>query len=189
MTTLKNRLLLVFTIVAATVGLDQWTKQLAIRHLKGKDVIYYLGDLFNLEYAQNTGAFLSLGESLDPFTKRIVLNALPALLLIGLLVYIFRDRRMTGWQTAALAFIVGGGLSNIVDRMTQGYVVDMMHIELTDTLQTGVFNVADMGIMLGMFMMLPTVLRGEPKPEETPTPGPADTRPLTPNERPAGGES
>lgn len=166
-----------------TVGLDQWTKKLAVDHLQGKSPIEYLGGLFDLSYAQNTGAFLSLGENLDPLTKKIVLNALPALLLIGILVYIFRDKTLTRWQTAAMAFIVGGGLSNIVDRVLNEYVVDMMHIQLTDSIETGIFNVADMAIMLGMFMMLPAILRGEPEPETTPTPGPAERRPLTPNER------
>lgn len=185
MPSFQTRLITVLAIVGVTVGLDQWTKALAVTHLQGKPPRPYLGGFFDLEYAENTGAFLSLGENLDPFTKRIVLNALPALLLVGLLVYIFRDKTIDRWQTAALAFIVGGGLSNIVDRVLNDYVVDMMHIQVTEWLETGVFNVADMAIMLGMFMMLPSVLRGEPKPkpEEAPAVGEADTRPLTPNEK------
>ena len=180
---MSSRLIIVLAIVAVTVGLDQWTKYLAIEHLQGEPPIYYFGKLFDLSYAENTGAFLSLGENLDPTLKALLLNALPGLLLIGLLVYIFRDKTLNKWQIAALAFIVGGGLSNIVDRVMNNYVVDMLHIQLTESIETGVFNVADMAIMLGMFMMLPAVFRGEPKPETTPTPGPADRRPLTPNEK------
>lgn len=157
----KTRLILVGTSVALTVGLDQWTKQLAIQHLRGEPPIYYFGDYFNLTFATNTGAFLSLGENLGPWLKPVLLNALPALLLIGLLVYLFRERNLNGWQTVALALIVGGGLSNIIDRLVYGHVVDMLHIQLTDRLQTGIFNVADMAIMAGMFIMLPFVFRKE----------------------------
>jgi len=159
MNNFKQRLITVGTAVALTVGLDQWTKQLAIEHLQGKPPSYYFGELFNLTYATNTGAFLSIGEDLGPVLKPILLNALPALLLIGLLVFIFRERNLNGWQTVALALIVGGGLSNIIDRLLHGHVVDMLHIRLTDTLQTGIFNVADMAIMAGMFIMLPFVFR------------------------------
>ena len=152
--------------MALTVGLDQWTKQLAIEHLQGKGDIPYFDGLFRLTYATNTGAFLSLGENLGPWLKPILLNALPALLLIGLLVFIFRERKLNGWQTVALALIVGGGLSNIIDRLIYGHVVDMLHIQLTDKLQTGIFNVADMAIMAGMFIMLPFVFRKEKTEEE-----------------------
>lgn len=162
----KTRLITVGTAVATTVGLDQWTKQLAIEHLQGKPPIYYFDELFNLTFATNTGAFLSLGEDLGPILKPILLNALPALLLIGLLVFIFRERKLNGWQTLALALIVGGGLSNIIDRLIYGHVVDMLHIQLTDTLQTGIFNVADMAIMAGMFIMLPFVFRKDLVDEE-----------------------
>lgn len=157
----KTRLILVGTTVALTVGLDQWTKQLAIEHLRGEPPIYYFDGLFSLTFATNTGAFLSLGENLGPLLKPILLNALPALLLVGLLVYLFRERNLNNWQAVALALIVGGGLSNIIDRLIHGHVVDMLHIQLTDRLQTGIFNVADMAIMAGMFIMLPFAFRNE----------------------------
>jgi len=164
MTSTKSRIIAVGATVALTVGLDQWTKQLAIEHLKGRPPIYYLGDYFNFTYAQNTGAFLSLGEDLGPVWKPILLNAVPALLLVGLLYYIFKEKGMSRWQVIALSLIVGGGLSNIIDRFVYGHVVDMLHIQLTDTLQTGIFNVADMAIMAGMFIMLPFVFQRD-KPE------------------------
>lgn len=178
----KQRLIVVGSAVALTVGLDQWTKQLAIDHLLGKADIPYMDGLFRLTYATNTGAFLSLGEDLGPVLKPILLNALPALLLIGLLVFIFRERKLNGWQTVALALIVGGGLSNIIDRLIHGHVVDMLHIQLTENLQTGIFNVADMAIMAGMFIMLPFVFRKDPVEEEELV----DPVPETPVEKTAG---
>ena len=42
----------------------------------------------------------------------------------------------------------------------------MLHIQLTDKLQTGIFNVADMAIMAGMFIMLPFVFRKDQPDEE-----------------------
>lgn len=164
MNQLKQRLYILLATVLVAVGLDQWTKQLAIEHLQGAPDSFYLGDILRLTYAQNTGAFLSLGSELGPTLRPILLNLFPALLLIGLVYYIFREARLNGWQIVALSLIVGGGLSNIIDRLAYGYVVDMLHLRVGG-LQTGIFNVADMAIMAGMFIMLPFAFRSEKKEE------------------------
>jgi signal peptidase II len=166
MSNTKNRIAIVAGAILVTVGLDQWTKFLAIDHLEGKPPIYYLNEMLSLTFAKNTGAFLSLGEDLGPVLKPVLLNALPALLLVGLLYFIFKEKNLNRWQTLALALIVAGGLSNIIDRLLYGHVVDMLHIQLTDSLQTGIFNVADMAIMAGMFIMLPFVFRKDTVPED-----------------------
>ncbi len=162
----NNRIAIVAGAILVTVGLDQWTKALAIEHLEGQPPIYYLNEMFSLTFAKNTGAFLSLGEDLGPVLKPILLNALPALLLVGLLYFIFREKNLNRWQTLALSLIVAGGLSNIIDRLLYGHVVDMLHIQLTDSLQTGIFNIADMAIMAGMFIMLPFVFKKDPAPSD-----------------------
>ena len=150
---LRTKLLLVLASVALTVGLDQWTKQLAIAHLQGAPEEYYLGGLLRLTYTQNTGAFLSLGSDLGPIWRMIMLNVMPALLVVGLLWYIFREKKLRALMVIGLSLIVGGGLSNIIDRIAYGYVVDMLHLK-AGGLQTGIFNVADMAIMGGMFVMI-----------------------------------
>lgn len=163
---IKSRLVPVFLAIGVTVGLDQWTKQLALAYqntLRGG--IDYLGGLFKLTFARNTGAFLSLGADFNPLLRTLLLEVFPSLLLVGLLFYIFRSRELNRWQVVALALIVGGGLSNIVDRLLYKSVVDMMQMQALG-LRTGIFNVADMAIMAGMFMMLPYALRGEPKPAD-----------------------
>ncbi len=151
---MKSRIGILLGTVALTVGLDQWTKVLANNYLQGQPDQFYLGDLLRLTYVHNTGAFLSLGSDLGPTLRPILLNLFPALLLIGLVYYIFRESRLNRWQLVALSLIVGGGLSNIIDRLAYGYVVDMLHLKAFG-LQTGIFNVADMAIMAGMFIMLP----------------------------------
>ena len=162
MKTFSSRLTVVLVVVAVSVGLDQWTKYLATQYLQGEPDQFYLGDVLRFTYVHNTGAFLSIGSGLDDFWRPILLNLFPALLLIALLYYIFREKMLNVWQVIALSLIVGGGLSNIVDRLLYGHVVDMLHLKALG-LQTGIFNVADMAIMAGMFIMLPFALRPERK--------------------------
>lgn len=157
---IKTRWLPVLIAVGTTVGLDQWTKQLAITHLQGQADHLFFGELFRLTFVRNTGAFLSLGSDFGPVLRTLLLEGFPAVLLIALLVYIFREKRLNSWQVVALALIVGGGLSNIIDRLMYGHVVDMLHMKFAG-LQTGIFNVADMAIMAGMFIMLPFAFKKE----------------------------
>jgi signal peptidase II len=159
---LKSRLLIVAIVVTVSVGLDQWTKYLATVHLQGEPDRFYLDGILRLTHVHNTGAFLSIGSGLGDFWRPILLNLFPALLLVALLYYIFKEELLNRWQVIALALIVGGGLSNIIDRLLYGHVVDMLHLKAFG-LQTGIFNVADMAIMAGMFIMLPFALRPQGK--------------------------
>lgn len=161
----KSRYPAVLISVIAVVGLDQWTKVLATEHLQGEPVRYYFNDWFKLTYALNDGAFLSLGSELGPILRPILLTVFPAVLLLGLVWFIFRERDLNRWQLVSLALIVGGGLSNIVDRIIYGKVVDMMQIDIDPLPPTGIFNIADVAIMTGMFMMLPFAFRKQPEEE------------------------
>ncbi|MEM6398036.1 MAG: signal peptidase II [Bacteroidota bacterium] len=159
----KKRLPWVIGIIAVMVGLDQLTKQWAVANMDElMTPIEYLGGLFNLRYVQNTGAFLSLGNDLSPGLRMVLLNVLPAILLVGMLLYILVNRELDRLQVIGLSAIVGGGLSNIVDRIAQGYVVDFMHMKAFG-LQTGIFNVADLAIVFGMILILPSMIKGEKK--------------------------
>lgn len=57
------------------------------------------------------------------------------------------------WTAAGISFIIGGGIGNLYDRMWYGSVTDFMHINFT-IFQTGIFNMADVSIMTGMFIIL-----------------------------------
>lgn len=163
----KSRMTAVIISVISVVSLDQWTKVMATKHLEPlREPILYLGGMFKLTYALNDGAFLSLGSDLGPVLRPILLTVFPAILLLGLVWFIFREKELNRWQVVSLALIVGGGLSNIIDRIVYGKVVDMMQLLVDPFPPTGIFNVADVAIMTGMFMMLPFAFRKSPKEEE-----------------------
>jgi signal peptidase II len=158
---ITKRILVVLGIVLLSVILDQWTKELARQFLQGEADQQILGDFFRLTFVENKGAFLSLGAELGEGLRYLLLNIFPSILLVVLLFYTIRGKDMGWWQIVALSFIIGGGLSNIYDRLLYGKVVDFMHMKALG-LQTGIFNVADVSIMIGMFMMLPLMFK---KPE------------------------
>jgi signal peptidase II len=59
----------------------------------------------------------------------------------------------TGYRLAALTFFVAGGASNWLDRALRGSVVDFLNVGI-GPIRTGVFNVADMAIMLGLTLFV-----------------------------------
>ena len=146
MTRIGVRLVLLITI-GATIGCDRVTKHVAATTLSEAPSRSFLADTFRLEYVENTGAFLGLGADWPQGARTAVFGVGNGLLLIALAVLAKRGR----WPRRALlgvALFVAGGASNLLDRITYGMVIDFMNVGI-GSLRTGIFNVADMAIMLG----------------------------------------
>ena len=117
------------------------------------DRIGFLHHHITLSWVENTGAFLSLGDGLHGPVRLILLDILPLLAVVAGLIYILIRQDINRVSLLGIIFIIGGGFGNIYDRLVHGSVTDFMHINFV-IFQTGVFNVADMSIMAGMFMIL-----------------------------------
>jgi signal peptidase II len=151
---LRLRRLALFLVVSlACVGIDQWTKQLATEGLRGQPSRHWLGDTFRLQYATNEGAFLSLGASLPPQWRYWLLTLGVGALLLALAIYAVASPKLDQFQSGSYALIAAGGFSNWVDRARyEGVVVDFMNLGL-GSLRTGVFNVADLAILVGIGLL------------------------------------
>ncbi len=134
-------------IVLGTIGCDHATKYVATTTLMGTPSRSYLGNLLRIGYAENTGGFLSVGASLPPATRTIVFTAMTGLILLGLAIATFRAR-LDHWTALGLSLFVAGGVSNWIDRLVRGTVVDFLNLGI-GTMRTGIFNVADIAIMMG----------------------------------------
>ena len=143
--------LLVATMVA-TIGCDRVTKRLATDALAGSSGRSYLADMVRLEYAENRGGFLSVGETLPPAWRQAVFVGGTGLLLLAVVGAAIRYPRRE-IARAGLAFFVAGGLSNLVDRVAHGRVVDFLVLRV-GPIHTGVFNVADVAIMIGLALLV-----------------------------------
>ena len=137
------------------IGCDQVTKELAKAHLKDKAPLSFYHDTFRLDYAENTGAFLSLGADWPPAASFWLMNVLPLLLMIGLFVYAIRKTATRTLVTLLpFLFICSGGLGNIIDRLLYNrHVTDFMNIGIYH-LRTGIFNFADVYVSAGVIMLL-----------------------------------
>src|SRR4051794_36144516 len=97
-------------VAAMTIGCDQVSKHLATSHLRGVPRQSFLGDSIRLQYAQNTGSFLSLGAGLPAGLRTALFTFGTAIMLAACVVAIVRHRRMTLW-VLGLTLVVAGGTS------------------------------------------------------------------------------
>lgn len=144
------------------VGLDQGSKIMAKKMLLGKGVSSHFNDIWRWVFAENTGAFLSWGSELSGWVHVLLLKVIPVILIIGLLFYTLYSKEVTKNQVLPLALILGGGVSNLFDRLVHGKVIDFMNIGIGE-LRTGIFNIADMAIMAGIIWLLIAGLKKQPE--------------------------
>ena len=148
-----RRVLFALFILLATVGCDRAAKHIAQDKLMMSPPISLLGDFVRFEYAENTGAFLSLGSGLPDGMRFMLLGVLVGIVLVVMIVYMLRTRSLHVTELLALALIAGGGVGNLIDRLTAGYVIDFVSMGF-ESLRTGIFNIADVAISTGMILFL-----------------------------------
>ena len=156
---LKRKLLLLAAVALPTLALDHATKWAAIAYLKeGYPVYSWLGDLFRLQYAENTGAFLSLGSTLSGFWRASVMVGVNSLILLGVLIFLLAARFSNITAPTALSLVLAGGVGNLIDRVFRdGVVVDFMNMGVgfgDFSLRTGIFNIADLAIVAGVILLV-----------------------------------
>lgn len=147
-----RRAALLCLLLSATAGCDRVTKHFAMTALAGTPGQSYLGDTIRLDYHENAGGFLSAGASWRPATRAVVFQLANGLFLFGTLILAARYQ----WSRLAavgLVLFVAGGLSNLIDRVALGTVIDFLNIGI-GSLRTGIFNVADVAILAGIALLV-----------------------------------
>lgn len=147
------RVLVILAILALNVGCDQVSKSMIRKHMSYYSRIGFLNNHVTISKVENSGAFLSLGDSLTGPLRVITLNLLPLLAVAFGLYFIFTRLNLNRFTLLGIIMVVGGGIGNLYDRIAHGSVTDFMYINFV-IFQTGVFNVADVSIMAGMFIIL-----------------------------------
>ncbi len=149
-----SRLLLLLAVLAACIAVDQATKIVARAALVEGERHSCCADTARLQLAYNSGAFLSLGESLPKHARDLVFRGGVLLVLLGMSFYVVRARDMDDSTLFAFALCIAGGGGNLIDRFVyDGAVLDFLNVGIGG-LRTGIFNIADMYIMAGAGMLL-----------------------------------
>ena len=143
--------------MAATIGCDHVTKRIAVETLAGAPDRSFLAGTIKVLYAENTGGFLSLGAGLSREGRAAVFVVGTGLMLLIVAWALFRYRAgVSSWLGATL--FLAGGASNWLDRVVHGKVVDFLNVGI-GPIRTGIFNVADVAITIGLVLLLAAEFR------------------------------
>ncbi|MBT8304664.1 MAG: signal peptidase II [Bacteroidia bacterium] len=158
-----SRKALVFGLIIFNIIIDQVSKFLVRQHVEFREETKLIGDAFIMTNVENSGAFLGLGSDLNPTVKLIVLLILPVVVLFLALRYVLTNKLLDQWTIVGLSFVIGGGIGNIYDRIVYGSVTDFFHIDLGGIFRTGIFNIADVSVMIGMGCILVSAILNRKK--------------------------
>jgi len=137
--------MLIFLFAALVVVVDQLFKRWIVLTVRIDGPMELIPSVIGLRYAENTGAAFGIFSNM-----RWPLVGVTLALIVVLIIII---RRYNGgfWGSLSLAAILGGGVGNLIDRVFQGYVVDMFELYF---INFPIFNVADIFITLGAIVFI-----------------------------------
>ena len=144
-------------IIAGTVFLDQLTKWLTVMNLDLYETFPLIENVFHFTYVRNTGAAFSMFSAPDQRWIFMTISSISIVLLLG---YLWFNRKGSKLLCVAICLIVGGGIGNMIDRITLKYVIDMLDFRL---INFAIFNVADSFVCVGVGMFALAVILEEIK--------------------------
>lgn len=155
-------------VAAGVLALDQYTKHLICTGLDLYGRIEILPGYLDIIHVRNSGVAFGFLKGFGSQYKTLSLIAVAAVavFLLGfLLSQIRREQKLQGFS---LALILGGAIGNILDRFRLGEVVDFVDAHWLESYHWPAFNVADMGISIGIVLLLidELLLRKKPTVQE-----------------------
>lgn len=158
---------IILILLVSNISCDQASKNLARQSLAYNEHVQVISNYFVLIKVENTGAFLSLGHALPKPVKLILLIIFPLLALSFGTFYVLTQKKLTNTSLVGLSFIVGGGIGNIYDRVVYGSVTDFLHFDF-GIFRTGIFNMADVSVLIGAFILVVELTRSSRTPDFEP---------------------
>jgi signal peptidase II len=139
---------------------DQVTKALVERSLAEYMVVPVLPGFFNLTHTKNTGVAFGIFSGSPAPWKTALLIVVSVALIAAVVSFIWRSRRVHWEAGVGLALVLGGAVSNLVDRMRAGQVVDFLDFYWRGY-HWPAFNLADSAIVVGAIFLVIQVIFSE----------------------------
>lgn len=153
---LKRKRMFLIDLCIAVLGLlaDQYTKHLAVLHLKGQQPIVLIPGVLELRYLENRGAAFGILQNQKSFF--VIMTSLVLVFCVYALWRMPNQKKFRPLHVLG-GFLIAGALGNFLDRVRLDYVVDFIYISLIDF---PIFNVADMYVSFICVIGLILVFRG-----------------------------
>ena len=138
--------MIILTILVILV--DFFSKYIVSKLMTVNETITLINNFFRITYVKNTGAAFSF------FSNNTILVIIISVVVIGfLLFYIYKNKGNNKLENVSYAFILGGAIGNLIDRLVYGYVIDFLDFEIL-SYDAPIFNLADTFIVIGVLLFL-----------------------------------
>ena len=126
--------------------------RIVYRRIMTEPVVLIDGYL-EFRYAENCGAAFGLMRGAPPIARKVVFGVAAVLASIALFTMFVRGRGGALFAVS-VPLIVSGAIGNLVDRVRYGYVVDFIRFHLQESWSYPTFNIADIGITVGVVLLV-----------------------------------
>lgn len=154
------------------IAADQITKLLASERLAPLGSVRVIPGFLDLTYVRNPGGVFGLFKNLDSSIRDLLFTVVPVFAIALIATFAARVPSTHRLTQYSLSLILGGAVGNLVDRFTQGHVIDFLDFYWRDH-HWPAFNVADSAICVGVGMLLLESFLATRRDE--PEPAPPDT--------------
>jgi signal peptidase II len=163
---LKRKLFITLLWALVVFILDFATKKLVVGSLEYNEIKEVTGFL-NLVYVENQGAAFSLFSGQESW-QGIKMTLIATIALIPIIYFFYQAKSSDKLMLSALGLTLGGALGNIHDRLRFNAVIDFLDLHFKAN-HWPAFNIADVGICVGVALLFFAILRDLKKSEKTPS--------------------
>ena len=151
-------ILILVAIILGIVGLDQLSKWIVLENLSLGSSYEWIRNVIHFTYVQNKGAAFGILSN-----HRWVFLVFSSIAIVAIGVYLFRFCKQNWAVKISLAFLIGGGIGNMIDRIAFGYVVDFIEwpwlwLPILD-MEFPIFNIADSFVTVGVVVLAVALIR------------------------------
>lgn len=136
--------------------IDRITKVWALNKLSKIDEIVIIKNFFSFSYLENRGAAFGILQN-----KLIFLSAITITVVTFMIIYLFKYKPKSVFLRISFSLIISGAVGNLIDRIWYRYVVDFIYWHYKNSYSFPTFNVADIMVVTGTFLMALYILKEE----------------------------
>lgn len=145
----------IYKITSIILMLDQFIKLIIKNSMTINQSITIIPNFFSLYFVKNTGAAFSILENSTTF-----LTIITVVFIILIDNLIKKEKKFSRLSTISLGLVLGGMFGNLIDRIIHHGVIDYLSFTFFKY-HFPIFNLADIGITLGLFLLLISTIKEE----------------------------
>ena len=148
---------MIYIVIIIFLIIDIISKLIVSRVCTLNNSVSVINNFFSITYTHNYGGAWSLFSD-----STILITVISIIVIIGIIIYLSKKKINKKIESLGYAFLLGGAIGNLIDRIIYGYVIDFLDFNIFGY-NFPIFNIADMGIVIGIFLIIVIEIRGNKK--------------------------